>query len=167
MDFEFVAVIACPLAGVFALFRDVDQYNEHEGSPVPVLDKITDGPVRVGTRYREVVKMLPFITMTILSEITEYEPERYLASRWWSNVMEGRLAYTFEPVDGGIRVVQRMSLNPKGVLRVFSPLIKVMFSRAGEHRLAWIKAFLEARASANQLKLDDVAIHAALTLSTD
>ena len=29
MDFEFVAVIDCPLADVFALFRDVDQYNEH------------------------------------------------------------------------------------------------------------------------------------------
>jgi len=158
MDFEFVAVIDCPLADVFALFRDVDQYNEHEGSPVPVLDKITDGPVRVGTRYREVVKMLPFVTMTILSEIKDYESERYLASRWWSNVMAGHLAYTFEPVDGGARVVQRMSLNPKGILRVFSPLIKAMFSRAGEHRLAWIKTFLETRASANRSKLDEVAI---------
>ncbi|HOU11823.1 MAG TPA: SRPBCC family protein [Anaerolineae bacterium] len=156
MDFEFVAVIDCPLADVFALFRDVDQYNEHEGSPVPVLDKITEGPVRVGTRYREVVQMMPFVTMTILSEITEYESERRLASRWWSNVMEGRLAYTFELVDGGVRVIQRMSLNPKGVLRVFSPLIKVMFSRAGEHRLAWIKAFLEARASTPQVTTERV-----------
>ncbi len=156
MNFEFSAVIYCPLADVFALFRDVDQYNEHEGSPVPVLGKITEGPVRVGTRYREVVQMMPFVTMTILSEITEYESERRLASRWWSNVMEGRLAYTFELVDGGVRVIQRMSLNPKGVLRVFSPLIKVMFSRAGEHRLAWIKAFLEARASTPQVTTEGV-----------
>ena len=42
MEFEFRAVIHCPLTNVFALFRDVDQYNEHEGSPVPVLDKITE-----------------------------------------------------------------------------------------------------------------------------
>lgn len=157
MDFEFTAVIHCPLANVFELFRDVDQYNEHEGSPVPVLDKITDGPVRVGTRYREVVKMLPFVTMTILSEITHYESERRLASRWWSNVMEGRLAYEFEPAYGGVRVVQKMSLNPKGMLRVFSPLIKVMFSRAAAQRLAWIKAFLETRSPANQSTIEGVS----------
>lgn len=158
MDFEFVAVIDCPLADVFALFRDVDQYNEHEGSPVPVLDKITDGPVRVGTRYREVVRMMPGITMTIFTEITDYDPDRYLASRWWSGVMEGRLAYTFEETADGVRVIQKMSLNPKGVLRVFSPLIKAMFSRAGEQRLAWIKAFLEARASVNPLKMTPVEV---------
>ena len=61
MEFEFTAVIHCPPADVFALFRDIDQYNAHEGSPVPVLDKITDGPVGVGTRYREVVRMMPGI----------------------------------------------------------------------------------------------------------
>jgi uncharacterized protein YndB with AHSA1/START domain len=146
MDFEFTAVIHCPLADVFALFRDVDQYNKPGGSPVPVLDKITEGPVGVRTRYREVVEMMSFVTMTILSEITDYEPERYLASRWWSNVMEGHLAYEFELVDGGVRVVQKMSLNPKGVLRLFSPLIKVLFSRAAAQRLAGIKALLERAA---------------------
>ncbi len=150
MEFEFTAVIHCPPADVFALFRDVDQYNEFDGSPVPVLDKITDGPVGVGTRYREVVRMMPGIgvmpgvTMTILSEVTGYEPERYLASDWHSNVMAGRLAYAFEPVDGGTRVVQKMTLEPKGVLRVFSPLIKAMFSRAASRRLVGIKALLEA-----------------------
>jgi hypothetical protein len=91
--------------------------------------------------------MMPFVTMTILSEITEYESERRLASRWWSNVMEGRLAYTFEQTYGGVRVVQRMSLNPKGILRVFSPLIKAMFSRAAGQRLEGIKALLEGQIS--------------------
>lgn len=147
MDFEFVAVIDCPLADVFALFRDVDQYNEHEGSPVPVLDKITDGPVGVGTRYREVVRMFPGVTMTIFSEVTGYEAERYLASKWHSKVMEGHLAYVFEPVDGGTRVIQKMSLKPRGMLRVFSPLIKVMFSRTAGWRLEGIKALLERQAS--------------------
>lgn len=145
MDFEFTAVIHRPPADVFAFFRDVDQYNEHEGSPVPVLDKITDGPVGVGTRYREVVKMMPFVTMTILSEITRYEPERHLASWWRSRVMEGQLAYHLEPVGDGTRVVQKMSLNPLGVLCLFSPLIKVMFSRAVGQRLVEIKALLEAQ----------------------
>jgi uncharacterized protein YndB with AHSA1/START domain len=147
MEFEFTAVIACPPADVFALFRDIDQYNEHKGSPVPILDKITDGPVEVGTRYREVVRMMPGVTMTILSEVTGYEPERYLASNWHSSVMEGDLAYTFDPVAGGTRVIQKMSLNPKGILRVFSPLIKAMFSRTAGRRLEEIKALLEAQVS--------------------
>lgn len=157
MEFEFTAVICCPPADVFALFRDVDQYNEHEGSPVPVLDKITEGPVGVGTRYREVVRMIPGIrmmrgvTMTIFSEVTGYEPERYLALEWRSNVMEGHLAYTFEPVAGGTRVIQKMSLKPKGVLRVFSPLITAMFSRTAGQRLEGIKALLERKVSTRGL----------------
>jgi len=91
--------------------------------------------------------MMPGVTMTILSEVTDYEPERYLASDWHSNVMEGHLAYAFEPVERGTRVVQKMSLNPKRILRVFSPLIKVLFSRAAGRRLEEIKALLEARVS--------------------
>ena len=58
--------------------------------------------------------------------------------------MEGHLAYTFEPVDGGTRVIQEMSLKPKGLLHVFSPLLKAMFSRAASRRLIGIKALLEA-----------------------
>ena len=146
MDFTFTAVIRCPPAQVFALFRDIDRYNEHEGSPVPVLDKTTDGPVGVGTRYREVVKIAPLVTMTILSEITRYELEQHLASRWWSNVMEGHLAYDFAAVDGETHVVQRMSLYPRGVLRLFSPLIRTMFARAASRRLVEIKALLELQA---------------------
>lgn len=147
MEFEFAAVIHCPSADVFALFRDIDQYNEHKGSPVPILDKITDGPVEVGTRYREVVRMMPGVMMTIYTEITDYKPERYLAMRWCSNVMEGDLAYTFDPVGGGTRVIQKMSLNPKGILRVLSPLIRAMFSRTAGRRLEEIKALLEAQVS--------------------
>ena len=153
MDFAFTAVIHRPPADVFAFFRDVDQYNEHEGSPVPVLDKITDGPVGVGTRYREVVMMLPFIkalhfvTMTILSEVTDYEPGHRLASWWRSDVMAGQLVYTFESVDGGTLVVQQMSLHPRGALRLFSPLIKATFSRVAGQRLQDIKALLEGQLS--------------------
>ena len=155
MDFAFTAVIHRPPADVFAFFRDVDQYNEHEGSPVPVLDKITDGPVGVGTQYREVVKVFPGITMTILSEVTGFDPERHLASRWWSNVMAGYLAYDFTPVDGGTHVVQRMSLCPKGLLRLLSPLIKVTFARAASRRLMHIKALLEMQKSETPGGSDD------------
>lgn len=59
MEFEAKAVIHRPLEVVFGFFRDMHQQPRRKGSIVPVYDKITLGPVGVGTRFREIVRFLP------------------------------------------------------------------------------------------------------------
>lgn len=110
MDFELSAVVDRPLEEVFAFFRDVDQHAGQKGTIVPVYDKITPGPIGVGTRYREVVQLLPFVTGEILTEVTGYEPGRRLAYKSVALGMAGELTYSFEAAAGGTRVVQRQSL---------------------------------------------------------
>ena len=61
MEFEVEAVIDRSQEEVFAFFRDMHQLPSRKGSLVPVYDKITPGPVGVGTRIREVVRLLPFV----------------------------------------------------------------------------------------------------------
>ena len=143
MNFEFRAVIACPLAEVFAFFRDMDQQARQEDSVVPVYDKVTPGPTGVGTRYREVVRLLPGLTAEIRSEITAFEPERHLAYRFSGLGMDGVLNYYLEATELGTLVVQRQSLYPRGLLKLFNPLIEAAFSRAAGGRLQGIKALLE------------------------
>lgn len=71
MDLEAHATIHRPLEDVFGFFRDMDQHAGREGSVVPVYDKITSGPVGVGTCFREVVRVLPFLRGEVISEITD------------------------------------------------------------------------------------------------
>jgi len=68
-------------------------------SPVLVLEKTTHGSVRVGTRYREIVQMPPYYYREILSEITSFEPNRYLEEDFGGAGMSGHLAYHFLPVQ--------------------------------------------------------------------
>ena len=145
MNFEFRAVIARPLADVFAFFRDLDQHAGQEGSVVPVYDKVTPGPTGVGTRYREVIRLLPGLTAEMWSEITAYEPERRLAYRFSGMGMDGLLDYEFEATGEGTLIVQRQSLHPRGLLNLLNPLIKPAFSRAAGNRLEGIKHLLESK----------------------
>ena len=143
MEFRFTANIKRPREEVFAFFRDVDQHAGQKGTRVPVYDKTTPGPVGVGTRYREVVQVLPLVRGEMISEVTLFDDGECLEYRFTGLGMEGELAYTFEPVEGGTRVVQEQSLRPRGVLRLFSPLIGKMFAAVASRRLQVIKSLLE------------------------
>ena len=143
MNFRFSVLIDRPPIAVFAFFRDVDQHAGQEGTPVPVYDKVTPGPVGIGTRYREVIQILPLISGEMLSEITLYDEGQRLGYRFAGLGLEGELTYTFETVDGRTRVVQEQSLRLRGVARFFSRLIGKMFSAAAAARLEGIKALLE------------------------
>jgi uncharacterized protein YndB with AHSA1/START domain len=146
MDFRFTALIAMPPGDVFAFFRDIDQHAGREGTRVPVYDKITPGSVGVGTRYREVVQLLPMLRGEIISEITDYVEGKRLGYRFSGLGIDGRLTYTFEAVGQGTSVVQKQSLNPRGLLRIFDATIGKMFSAMAGQRLEGIKALMEQSA---------------------
>jgi len=145
MDFEFVATIQCPPAAVFSFFRDIEQHAGRAGSVVPVYDKITPEPTGVGTRYREVVRILPFWHAEVIAEIVQLEPDRLLKVKFaFGRTMDGTLVYHLEPAGEGTQVVQRQSLRPRGVAKLFSPFIKLTFSQVAGRRLQAIKRILEA-----------------------
>lgn len=146
MEFETNAVIHRPLEDVFGFFRDIDEHAGREGSVVTVYDKVTPGPVGVGPRYREVVRLLPFLLKgEVPTEVTGYDPPRRLDYRFIVfGRMDGELTYRSEPVGEAVRVLQRQTLRPRGALKPFSPLIRVAFSQAMVHRLKGIKELLEA-----------------------
>jgi hypothetical protein len=147
MVFEFSAVIASPIERVFTFFRDVDCHAGKEGSVVPVYDKVTPGPVCVGTRYREVVRLLPFVSGEMISEVTAFETGCRLGYAFSGMGMEGDLVYTFSEVPGGTRVVQRQRLYPQGMLKLTTPLLGRMFEKAASSRLLIIKELIEGNAT--------------------
>ena len=144
MDFELSVFIKRPPADVYVFFRDKDTYPQEEGSPVLLLEKTTPGPVRVGTRYREIVQMLPFYRGEILSEITRVEPNNWLEEDFQGPGMQGHLAYQFLAEDGGTRLIQREFLQSRGLLKLCRPLVRAVLDRRLRERLDDIKAVLES-----------------------
>ena len=143
MYFELSILIRRSPSDVFAFLRDKDQYPQEEDSPVLILEKTTVGPAGVGTRYREVVQMLPFVRGEILSEITRYEPSQFLEEDFEGASMKGHLAYQFLPEGGGTRLTQRETLSARGFLKPLEPVIERMLSRRLIERLEGIKTVLE------------------------
>ena len=143
MNFELSILIRRPPEEVFRFLRDKDSYQQAPGSPVLVLEKTTPGPVCRGTRYREVVQMLPFVRGEILSVITHYEPGVRLEEDFEGAGMSGHLAYRFTPENGGTRLEQREMVQTQGFLRLLSPIIKQMLARRLWQRLEDIRDVLE------------------------
>jgi len=144
MYFDLSILIRRSPEDVFSFLRDKDKYPQEPGTPVLVLEQTTTGPAGVGTRYREVVQMLPFYRGEILSVITCFEPGERLEEDFQGPGMTGHLAYTFTPEDDGTRLTQRETVHIQGTLRVFEPVVERMLSRRLVNRLEAIKAVLES-----------------------
>ena len=144
MFFELSVTIARPPAAVFTFLRDKHMHVREPGSPVVVLEKITPDEVGIGTRYREVVRMLPGIRGEIRSTVTLCEPDRGLEEDFAGAGMRGHLAYEFVVDGGGTRLVQRQSLELAGWLRPLQPFVRRAFARRLRGRLNGIAAALEA-----------------------
>jgi len=129
---------------VFAFLCDKDIYPQEPDSPVLILEKTVPGPVGVGTRYREVVQMLPFAKGEIHSEVTRFEPWEFLAESFWGAGMQGHLEYQFLPESDGTRLIQRETVNLTWFLKPFEFFVRRMLYQRLQWRLDGIKAVLES-----------------------
>jgi hypothetical protein len=145
IDFELSIFIERSVDICFAFLRDKDTYPQEPTSPVLRLDKVTPGPVRVGTRYVEVVQMFPLIKGEIRSIITRFEPPEWLEEDFEGAGMVGHLTYRFVPEGDGTRLIQRERLQMKGVLHPFESLVRRLLAPQLQNRLESIKEILEDR----------------------
>jgi len=146
MDYDISVTIRRPPEDVFAFLADVQDYIQ-PGSPVPEMEKIPAGPTTVGTRWRELVRLAPFLTMTVWSEVTAIEPGWRLELSFRGPGMTGWILYSIEPNEGGCVLRQRETLTPHGPLRlVAGPVDRMLRPRITE-RLEAIRDGLERQAS--------------------
>jgi hypothetical protein len=143
MEFFVSSLVNRPIEEVFAFLRDIDRHPRDPQSVVPTYSKLTPGPVATGTRYLEVVRMLPGLKWQVSSEIVLIQPPRVLALRWSGRGMHGQTRYELQPVDTQTSLAQRQDLFLHGLLRLFCPLVRLSFGRALAWRMAAIKETLE------------------------
>lgn len=136
-------VIGRPVEEVFDFVAD--ERDEPRFNPkMRRAEKITPGPIGVGTRFSAEMTMARRTTpMTI--EFTGFERPRRLASTTRLSWMEIRGSLSFDPVAEGTRMHWQWDLQPRGPLRLFGPLIGRMGRR--QELVIWtnLKRLLEAR----------------------
>ena len=109
-----------------------------------LVEKITSGRVNVGTRYREKVQMLPLLALNMISEIKEFEPEVEITYLWQGGGMRGNLRISFVPHDSGTILTVHEWIDPRGLMKLFTPIIGAAFRQTWEERLQAIKHVLES-----------------------
>lgn len=139
-------IIRRPVDEVFDFVAD--ERNEPRYNPqMRRVEQTSAGPIGVGTTFRaESMSRGRSVEMTIT--FTHYERPRRLTSATHLSNMDIRGTLTFDPVADGTRMRWSWELEPRGMLKLMTPVVTVIGRR--QERTIWtdLKRYLEARAAA-------------------
>jgi uncharacterized protein YndB with AHSA1/START domain len=136
-------VIDRPVEEVFDFVadgRNEPRYNPH----MLRAEQVPDGPIGPGTQFRTEVTTNGR-SMEMVYEIDAYERPQRLAARTIKGAIDVLSTVTFASVPAGTRMRWAWELEPRGVLKLISPLIAPMMRRRLDTVLAKIKRLLEAQ----------------------
>ena len=105
--------------------------------------KLTDGPVRVGTRYRETRLMRGKEEHAEL-DVIAYEPNQKYAVKNLTEGIETVYQYTFHPEANGTRVDLVCEVKAGGVKKLMLPLVVSILKKEDGDHLQRLKQVLEA-----------------------
>lgn len=132
------ATVACTPEELFDYC--VDLRNELEWNPTAIsMEKVTDGPIGVGTKFLARWKGTPSAI-----EVTCVEFER---PRRWVHDNGGPIAVTFtgtvEPAEGGSLLRVRFDARPRGWFRLLFPAFPMMARRQEKANMTHLRQALE------------------------
>jgi carbon monoxide dehydrogenase subunit G len=127
---------------IFEFMSDMRNHSQEEDSKVLLVEKITEGEIGLGTRFREVVQMFPFLNASFINTITKFEPDEQIEITWHGGGMEGVLRFHFDDFQEGtlLKVVETIHL--KGVMKLIASMIEQNFREMWEKRLHGIERVL-------------------------
>lgn len=143
--------VAAPLARVFEVFTDLP----HAAERIPAITKIemlTDGPFRVGTRWRE-TRVIMKKEATEEMWVTGCHPPRSYTVEAESHGTHYDTLFEFAPDGDGTRVTWTFKGTPltfgaKVMSVIFAPLFKGMMRKCMRDDLEALRAVCEGKAPA-------------------
>lgn len=127
-------------AAVFAYlaqFENVPRWNY----AIAEAQKVTDGPVRVGSHYRQ-LRTVPTRSEESF-EVIEYEPDRKLTIRGQLGPFFGQISYVLEQADDTTVVMNAADLHARGPLRLLEFLLTRRVKSSVAANLNTLKQILE------------------------
>ncbi len=114
----------------FAYLSDFQTVSEWDPG-VANAEKVTAGPVGLGTRYRVSVSFLGQVS-ALVYEITAFEPPHRVVLEAKNALLESHDEIRVQPLGTGSRVVYDAKLTLRGPLALGDPLLGLVFQRIGD-----------------------------------
>lgn len=129
-----------PIEEVFDYFTDVS--NDREWNPfAKKAEKTSEGPLGVGTTFFVVRKMSGPIDI----EYTEYERPTRWTLRGTGRPASFTYVADFAPTDGGTQLTSTMAMEPKGVFKLLTPVMRSQLGKQLDLVHQALKRRLESR----------------------
>jgi uncharacterized membrane protein len=106
-------------------------------------EQLTDGPVGVGMRVREVRQFLG-VRIETAWEVKEYEPTSRSSIESVSGPVPFKGSYVLESVNGGTKLTVVGELDAHGLFKLAEPVFARMTARELESNLGHLKDLLES-----------------------
>ena len=140
IDFTNTVIVDRPVAEVYDYLSDLEHVPEWNWA-IARTEKVTPGPIGVGTRYRQ-TRTVPQ-PMTEALEVTGLEPNRNIEIEGTLAGMPTRLHYVLEERGHATKVTNAVRLAVNGPLQLAAPLLGHRISRAVASNLQDLKKRLE------------------------
>lgn len=138
-------VVSCTPEQAFDYLTDMR--NELEWNPdfCESMEKITDGPIGVDTRFRAKWKGGPVVEV----EISHFDrPHTWRARN--GGGLESRFEGSVEPHPDGAKVVTELELIPHGFFKLVFPIFKIMFNKEAKTTSERIRQTMNKRFAASK-----------------
>ena len=129
-----------PVEQVFTFLADTKNLRSWQSNLVEN-EQLTEGPLRVGTRFREVRRTGPR-NSEIQAEITVFEPNKRFATKTLTKP-QVTVSYTFDEENGGTRITYKFVMITSGFMRLLEPLIAGSIKKDTDSDFEKLKHILE------------------------
>ncbi len=139
--FEFSEHIARSPQDVFAVISDPTQATRFLDN-ITASTKLTDGPIAVGTAFRETRVVGGKEASTDLV-VDAYEPDTHVGIRAEAEGIRVVYHYRLAPEGGGTRLVWTCELEASGLRKMMLPMVAAIMKKEDGDHLRRLKRFLE------------------------
>ena len=133
--------IACDVEEAFDYLPD--HRNEMDWNPaIETIEKVTDGPVGLGTRFRAKWRSSPHLIM----EIIDYDRPHHWATHN-DGPIEATVRFRLEQVKGGTRLYADFEATPHGWFTLIFPMFLRRLRREERANMTYLQQALQRRVS--------------------
>ena len=131
--------IACDVEEAFDYLSD--HRNELDWNPgIETIEKVTEGPIGLGTRFRAKWKSSPQLTL----EIIDYDRPHHWATHNGGPI-EATVRFRLEQVEGGTRLYADFEAVPHGLFRLIFPMFLARLRKEERANMTYLRQALEER----------------------
>jgi uncharacterized protein YndB with AHSA1/START domain len=142
IQYDISVFINQPVEKVFAYLADTRNLCAWQADLLEN-EQLTEEPIRVGTRFREVRRTGPRQS-EIQAEITAFEPNKRFATKTVIGP-QATVSYAFNAENDGTRLTYQFALQTSGFMRLMEPLIVGSIKKDAEADFQKLKRILESQ----------------------